>query len=417
MKIEKLTLTNFRSASDISLEFNDKLNLFVGINGAGKSTILDALSISLSWLTKRIERPNGRGFQIADTDITAQASYSSIAIECKSDDTYRWQICKSATGNCACEIKSSLKQAYSLAEKVQQSESWPVVVYYPVSRCAAVPKHISTKSKESDIYDGSLTSKVDYEALFEWMQRRDNIQNQKLAEAIKKHKGDIAKLDIQQDQSLEMVKQVVEKFMPDITGIRIEREPQATLVLEKNGKSLSFEQLSDGEKNIIALVGDIARRLAMCNQKSKNPLDGEGIILIDEIALHLHPGWQRIVIPRLLDTFPNCQFFISTHSPQVISHVKPEKIFLLEFEGNTMTCSNVTESFGKNTDRILEDLMGVSARPSEQKLKLREIYQLISDGNLKEAMDECEALRCVIGEDPELVKADVLIKRKESIGR
>ena len=189
------------------------------------------------------------------------------------------------------------------------------------------------------------------------------------------------------------------------------------MLVDKNGETFNLEQLSDGEKNLIALVGDIARRLSIANPNSNKPLEGDGIILIDEVDLHLHPAWQRLIIPKLTELFPNCQFFITTHSPQVLSHVKPENIFLLKNENNKLTYSEPTESYGKNSDRILEDILGVDARPKKEKEALRKIYELIQSNKIEYAKKYIEELESQIGEDSELVKARVLIKRKEIIGK
>jgi predicted ATP-binding protein involved in virulence len=95
----------------------------------------------------------------------------------------------------------------------------------------------------------------------------------------------------------------------------------------------NFNQLSQGEKSLI-LVGDIARRLAMMNPKLDNPLLGKGIILIDEIDMHLHPQWQRSIIQRLQTTFPNCQFILTTHSPLVISDT--QNILVYDLDGQEL---------------------------------------------------------------------------------
>ena len=115
--------------------------------------------------------------------------------------------------------------------------------------------------------------------------------------------------------------------------------------------------------------------------------------------------------------FPNCQFFITTHSPQVLSHVKPDNIFLLRNENNELSWTKPTESYGKNTDRILEDILGVDARPKKEKDALRLIYELIQKDEIETAKKNIDELESLIGEDSELVKARVLIKRKEIIGK
>ncbi len=218
-------------------------------------------------------------------------------------------------------------------------------------------------------------------------------------------------------REIQIVTKTIENFIEGYSNLRIKRLPRPHMLVDKNGETFNLEQLSDGEKNLIALVGDIARRLSIANPNSNKPLEGDGIILIDEVDLHLHPSWQRLIIPKLTELFPNCQFFITTHSPQVLSHVKPENIFLLKNENNELSYSKPTESYGKNSDRILEDILGVDARPKKEKEALRKIYELIQSNKIEDAKKNIEELELQIGEDSELVKARVLIKRKEIIGK
>ncbi|EPL0838056.1 AAA family ATPase, partial [Klebsiella aerogenes] len=121
------------------------------------------------------------------------------------------------------------------------------------------------------------------------------------------------------------------KFLPEFESINlVYSETDFKLVLTKNGIELDAQQLSQGEKTILTLVGDLARRLSLLNPELQNPFEGKGIVLIDEIDLHLHPMWQQKIIERLLTTFPNVQFILSTHSPQVLSTVPARSIRILE---------------------------------------------------------------------------------------
>jgi predicted ATP-binding protein involved in virulence len=218
-------------------------------------------------------------------------------------------------------------------------------------------------------------------------------------------------------RNLEIVTKAIEAFVPEFSNLRVTRIPSAHMLVEKKGKTIRVNQLSDGEKNMIALVGDIARRLSLANSNSENPLEGYGIILIDEIDLHLHPLWQRLIVPKLTEVFPNCQFIVTTHSPQVLSHVQPENIFILSQVDDEISFSKPTDSFGMNSDRILEDLMDVDARPIETKLLLNALFRSIQLGTIEDARQKLAELQETIANDPELVKANVLIKRKEAIGK
>ena len=205
--------------------------------------------------------------------------------------------------------------------------------------------------------------------------------------------------------------------MPEFANLTVRRSP-LRMEVEKNGERLTVNQLSDGEKCLMAMVGDLARRMAIANPLRDNLLEGEGVILIDEIDLHLHPKWQRMVVPKLAAVFPKCQFLVSTHSPHVVTHVQPENLFLLKMTGEGLASLRPSESYGKTVERVLEDLMGLeTTRPDDVTTALQHIYDQINKGDLEKAGKAIDELKNRIGEDPELIKASVLIKRKELIGK
>jgi predicted ATP-binding protein involved in virulence len=189
------------------------------------------------------------------------------------------------------------------------------------------------------------------------------------------------------------------------------------MTIQKHNEELIINQLSDGEKCLLAMVGDLARRLAIANPGLDNPLQGSGVVLIDEIELHLHPKWQRDSIPALTRTFPNCQFIVTTHSPQVISQVKPEGIYILEKTEDGIAVKQPESSYGRDSNRILEDLMDTPERPQPIKETLLELFRLIDEGKLSEARQLKNNLAQEIGSDePEFASADMLIRRKEILG-
>ena len=615
MNIKKINIENYRGISNVNFEFDSLLNVFVGINGSGKTTILDALTISLSWLIKRIQRENASGKYISKNDIRNNTPYSLIEIYAKENNKlFDWTLAKTQKGQKTYK-KSTLPQVSELADlfrnKLENKNSLPVIAYYPVNRVVEdISPEISNKDNFYilDVYDNALGVKANFQSFFEWFRMQDDILNERLGsrkkwmlsnkkwlrkkvdkiisyvskitidyeefkyltERLKRddvifeeprylfrelidllhsldfkykkeyridntlhdieyllHKMDslsnsrkdnlissekfpnhiikrifkqieplfnepnlknehkfliqfiweslqfsillslwwmsdkgkreidslfkgynpslqknkkewqsISKLfltDIEQivrndtnrqdiatrneGREISIVTKAIEHFIQGYSNLRIKRIPRPHMLVDKNGETFNLAQLSDGERNIIALVGDIARRLSIANPYSNEPLKGVGVILIDEIDLHLHPSWQRLIIPKLTELFPNCQFFVTTHSPQVLGHVKPDNIFLLNNENNKMSYSKPTESYGKNTDRILEDILGVDARPKNQKDALHEIYDLIQKNEIENAKNNIKKLETLIGEDSELVKARVLIKRKEIIGK
>ena len=263
-------------------------------------------------------------------------------------------------------------------------------------------------------YDDALTSGANFRTFFEWFREREDLENEN-----RKYVGELFQPEGVEfpDPQLEVVRSAMKQFLPQFDNLSVRRSP-LRMEVQKEGRVLTVNQLSDVEKCLIAMICDLARRLAIANPLRKQPLDGEGVVLIDEIDLHLHPKWQRMVVPRLLQVFPNCQFIISTHSPHVITHVPPENLYRLTQEKGRIIAKRPSESYGKNVDRILEDLMELeTTRPDSVKAKLNDIFKKIDDGELSEARERIAALKHEIGEDPEMVKADVLIRRKEILGK
>src|SRR5262249_1605382 len=154
-------------------------------------------------------------------------------------------------------------------------------------------------------------------------------------------------------------------FVPEFTNLRIEEHPTLRFIVEKNGMPLALDQLSDGERGLLAVIFDITRRLAIANPELDDPIaEGKAIVLIDEIELHLHPTWQRQVLRRLRNTFKSCQFIVTTHSPQVIGQVWPRCLHLLEHseQDKRIVVHHTSQSFGMDSNWILQNIMGSLAR-------------------------------------------------------
>jgi len=425
MKIKTLSLRNFRSAENLHLEFHGTMNVFLGANGSGKSTIQDAIAVMLSWAVNRLKHAGASGRPITESDITNGTSASSIQIDCIDDEqNIIWKLVKRRKGHVSLKKKSDFsalsnytKQQRLFITNEKEKLNLPLFVYYPVHRAVLdIPLRIRKRHSFNlfAAFDEALTSGGNFRTFFEWFREREDLENEN-----RKYVNALFQPDDFQfpDPQLEAVRNALEQFLPQFKHLSVRRNP-LRMEVEKDGKNLSVNQLSDGEKCLIALIGDLARRIAIVNPVRENPLDGEGVVLIDEIDLHLHPKWQRIIVPTLTSVFPNIQFIISTHSPHVVTHVKPENIFLLTQSDQGIISDSPIESYGKNVDRVLEDLMGLeTTRPDKVNHKLTELFESISKGKLDKAREQLGILQSMIGEDSALVKASVLIKRQEIIGK
>jgi predicted ATP-binding protein involved in virulence len=199
--------------------------------------------------------------------------------------------------------------------------------------------------------------------------------------------------------------------MSDFDNLRIQRKPRLQMLVNKNGKTLDVAQLSQGEKSMMALVGDIARRLAIMNPALENPLEGSGIVLIDEVDLHLHPNWQRAIVGNLNNTFPNCQFVLTTHSPIVIS----ESPDLLCYSLNNGELQKLNNLYGMDVNQVLLQDMESSIRNADIQQAFDNLRDSLQDGELTKAKELLAELEQKIAIDNlELSKAKLLIRRLEA---
>jgi predicted ATP-binding protein involved in virulence len=217
---------------------------------------------------------------------------------------------------------------------------------------------------------------------------------------------------------LNALRQVVTDLVPEFSNLRIVESPRLGLMVDKRDQALFLHQLSDGERGLLALVFDLTRRLAIANPESDDPIhEGEALVMIDEIELHLHPKWQRLALRRLTNTFKKCQFVVTTHSPQVIGQVLPEQLRLLSHdESGRIVVSRVSQSFGMDSSWILQNILGVPSRDYETEQRLSAIYRAIDEDEFGTARKLADALQSEIGDFPDLQEAFALLDRFDLLG-
>lgn len=173
---------------------------------------------------------------------------------------------------------------------------------------------------------------------------------------------------------------------------------------------ISINQLSDCYKSTISLVADIAYRMAVLNPQLLGNVckETEGIVLIDEVDLHLHPTWQQQILKDLTEIFPKVQFIVSTHAPQVISAVKSENIIMLD-QGEAYEPSG--EIHGKDVNTIISGIMHSTERPVEIKELFCKFYHWIDVGDVDKAEQILDTLKERIGnDDSEIAGCNVKLK-------
>ena len=447
MEIRKIRLNNVGRFTDLEVAFAptekhaSKVTVFVGNNGAGKTTILKSIATSLSWLVGRIRTDNGGGSPIQEDVVTNGERFATIEAEvsgithpsASASATYSWTLARTLRGHKA-KVNSSLTKLTELAELyrvhlglIDGSGSLPLVAFYPVERSVLdVPLTIRKSENPFDQFDGyenALNGGVDFGRFFEWFRDREDTENEQgISSAVMEQLEKISSTDeklvselknmhlASRDPQLNAVRTAVSKFMPDFSNLRVQRKPRLHMAIDKLGNTLSVSQLSQGEKSLMALVGDIARRLALMNPSLKNPLEGTGVILIDEVDLHLHPQWQRRLIQQLTETFPNCQFILTTHSPLVISDTKNVLCYVLD-DGEL---EERTGLYGLDANQVLLSVMDTDIRNSEVQSRLDRLLELLQEKKLKEANALFEELSTDLPPGHiELTKAALLIRKLE----
>ncbi len=408
MHLERFELDDLGPIRTANLNLVPRFNVLAGVNGSGKSTILGAIALMLGRYSAAVRTGKAvgafdrgkirRGARSVRAVATARVGLSEGA------DLFTWSAGISRPGRGVPGLTRSgplIEFAVARAEEVERDPEragLPIVVFYSVNRAVLdIPLRIRSKApfgQYAALEEALTQGGRSFRTFFTWFRDREDYENELRTDGRRRR-----------DPQLTAVRRAVASMLPGFENLRVKRQPVRMLVT-KGETDFRVDELSDGEKCLLAMVGDLARRLAIANPGLRNPLEGSAIALIDELELHLHPAWQRQAVVRLQETFPNCQFIVTTHSPQVLSEVAPEAIFLLR-EGRVVQPSR---SFGRDSNLILEELMGAPSRPAWAEAELEALYEAIDDEAMDLARQRLRALEARLGvQDPGLTTARALL--------
>lgn len=405
MRIKKLELKNFRGFEELTIDFPEGesgLAVFVGVNGAGKTSIAEGIALLLNMLNNKIYGFKD-DFKVINSDVNIKSNVATGILYLNDETMTSFSLRKTSILEKP-QLTYSVQPEFTLIEagidEIGLSNAdLHLLCYYPATR--VVPKQPSLKTKDIsrqmqyDAYVSAFERYLDYSDFFEWFRNTEDYENEQRLYSDSDYR----------DRNLKSVRIAISSFLDGFLNPRIRRQPIEEMVIEKNGLLLSIGKLSSGEKSMIALFGDIARRMCLANPNIENPLLGDGVIIIDEIERHLHPGWQRMIIPKLRQTFPNIQFIVTTHSPQVLSNVPRESVFI---SSNFKLEKNKPHTEGRDSNAILEDVFGVPSRPEEEKNELDLLFDAIEKNDKKKADKYFKILKEKLGE------RDLELKRAES---
>lgn len=278
--------------------------------------------------------------------------------------------------------------------------SSPVFAFYGVKR-AVIDIPLRIRNNEFNLmsaYDDCLNGRANFRDFFMWFRSQEDLENE-----MKVRLNDPE----YSSRELNAFRNALAVFMPDYKEVHISRRPLRMLV-KKNDQYLNVAQLSDGEKIYFALIGDLCQRLALANPTMEDPLLGEGIVMIDELDLHLHPEWQGTMIQNLMTVFKNIQFIVSTHSPHAVNHVESRCLRVME----NMVISDVDYGYGMPSVVVLKDIMGLKNDEPEVVENLKSnFYSFIAANDLDNAVKSMNELEKLVSGYPDLVIMRKMVER------
>ncbi len=433
MKIKKLDLVNFRCFDSLQVDFDDRMTVLVAPNGAGKSAILDAIAVNLgSFLTRlpgirgiapkretdlRIDRQGKKSPYLRITTETATGIiWDRTVLRDYSKKTKEW-----VPKKIGLEKLNDYVDSFVDAQNNDISYQLPILAYYGTGRGVFDGPQRRRNFKKQfyrfEAYQGAMEGRANFKLFFEWFDAMEDLERRQQTE-----KRDFDAIL----PELDAVRQAIARMFPDFSNPRIETRPLRFLIdwqQESNKQTLHIEQLSDGYRTTLALVMDIAARMAEANPESSNILETKGIVLIDEIDLHLHPQWQQRIIGDLQRTFPKVQFIVSTHSPQVLSTVKREQIRILgtATNGHFFAEPPIAKTYAEPSNDVLQAVMSVDPQPPVPEKKLLErLTELVDQGMFD--VDEAKGLfleleKKISAEHPQLMRLRRTIERQKVLGR
>jgi len=436
MKLTAIHLKNYRAHEDLCVKFNAGFNLVAGINGSGKTSLLKGCVEGLNTVVMNTTNKGGISLYGESDYVHIKAMKFEgryrfepqfpVLVAITGDDSsgsFSFSVEKSIDGQ-SIDIKgqnplgrTGVGQSDDLSK--QKTVIFPLLAFYHANRKWIVqgkrPQLVQVameKQSRLDGYEQWWDASVNVVALQHWVIGKCLERYQYSSESGKRFH------EIDNDE-LVLVNMALAAAIDGIESLRYDM-PQKSLLVEwqpdgETQRTISFDHLSDGQRAVICLVADIARRMCLLNPQlgmdviRKTP----GVVFIDELDVHLHPHWQRRIVNGLKNAFPEIQFIATSHSPQILGELRPEEIILLCEEGP----SRPQVSYGLDSSQVLKEIMQTSSRNQDVDQSLNKLFSDIESNQISEAKKYLGELRQTTPHVPELSQADALIRRKEIIGR
>lgn len=434
--VQSLRIRNFKGIAELDLTLDGSLTVLAGVNGVGKTSVIQA-ALDAVTQAHRLSGGGGPAFELSGDLIRYGASEGAISAKIALDEgkTYEFAFAVRSTGlapRFSEELRTALKARFAAAAaKGRRLAVTPLIVFYDQNRIGGLAdergwwpngpwqqlgrplyqwrssteepadrvqqsvediaeerrRPSERKTNRAQALDTTPYALTDFKA---WFFDKEGDEAREARE-----RGDLA----YEDPEVQAVQMVMQTVAGEATRLR-SRKPEGRMerelyVRQRNGQDVPFEALSGGEQAFFLLAVDLARRLIL--EFPNRPLNkAPGFVCIDEIELHLHPAWQREILTRLMGLFGECQFLVSTHSPQVLGGVAAEHIrFLKSDEEGRVEVTKPLASKGRDSNYVLEGVLETEEQDPEVDRLFGEFDRLMDAAKFDEAdrvLDELDAL-------------------------
>lgn len=381
--VKSLKLRNFKGVAELDLEFDESLTLLAGVNGVGKTSVLQALLAAVTDAWRQCPPYDYPYFILPEHVRRAGTAVTEIVLGLTAPGGLPLPEPSIVEARFVFQAPGQiliLEKGRHLVRFFNSVEPpLPLVVYYEQSRGAGEldrRQQVTVSSKQNR--DSSLHTTISSPLEFKvWFFEKEADEGQESRER---------KDPEYEDPELAEIRKLLDR-LDGFTAVR-SRKPlneERTLFLEKDGANIPFDSLSGGEQAFFMLAADLARRLMLASPE-KPVAEAPAIVCIDEIELHLHPAWQRRILTTLKETFPACQFVVTTHSPQVIGGVEAHHVRLLTLaEEGIREAQQPIASKGRDSNYILKGILDTTERDGEVSRLIAEFDASVDDGNLEKA--------------------------------
>lgn len=425
MRIDKIRVSNFKCFSDINVNFDEGVNLFVGGNGSGKTAVLDAINVALGGFFGSQEQKLQRMIEFDEIKITngiREPTATVLAISRNIEGEWSRTIKRDTKTNDTKATKPASDYGEAFFKNFNSSDDrtiTPVIAYYSTQRLF---KDASLSGKQR--YDAANGRRNGYLQCL-----KDNaikgVLNEWLGNAVTRR----ATLQIKEIENNDLILANVETAiretlilfleLPEDFSLKIYQDPDfdnELFVHYDETHNLPISYYSDGFRNILYLIIDLVWRASQLNPwLSLNEIGDSvnGAVTIDEIDLHLHPKWQAKVVGLMQRLFPSIQFFITTHSPTVVANFQNGSLYVID---NSIIEKNESPFFGKQINHVLRNVLGAADRHAPTQDSLNKLFRLIDENQSEQYEPLLNDLEQLLGsDDADINKAKSLIEWQKSL--